>query len=297
MSESKVLGERFEENRTHLQAVAFRMLGSLSEADDAVQETWLRLSRSETADIENLGGWLTTVVARVCLDLLRSRKSRSEEPLGALGPDPVSPESCGDPERETLLADSVGLALLVVLETLAPVERLAFVLHDMFALPFDEIAPIVGRSPTAARQLASRARRRVQGADKVPEVDRARQREIVEAFLVAIRGGDLDALLAILDPDVVLRSDAGASPLRAPREIRGSRAVTDAVLLTEATRIGARSARAVLVNGAVGVVVAPRGRLLGVIGLTIARGRIIELDLIADPARLRRLELAVVTRP
>ncbi len=291
MSESKVLGERFEENRTHLQAVAFRMLGSLSEADDAVQETWLRLRRSDTTDIENLGGWLTTVVARVCLDLLRARKSRSEEPLGALGPNPAN---LGDPERETLLADSVGLALLVVLETLAPVERLAFVLHDMFGLPFDEIAPIVGRSPTAARQLASRARRRVQGADKVPEVDRARQREIVEAFLVAIRGGDLGALLAILDPDVVLRSDAGASPSGAPREIRGSRAVTDAVLLTKATRIGARSARAVLVDGAVGVVVAPRGRLLGVIGLNIARGRIIELDLIADPARLFRLELAIL---
>jgi RNA polymerase sigma factor (sigma-70 family) len=289
-----MLAARFEESRTHLQAVAFRMLGSLSEAEDAVQETWLRLSRSDTTDIENLGGWLTAVVARVCLDLLRWRKSRSEEPLGALGPNPVSPENRGDPERETLLADSVGLALLVVLETLIPVERVAFVLHDMFALPFDEIAPIVGRSPAAARQLASRARRRVQGADKVPEVDRTRQREVVEAFLVAIRGGDLDALLVILDPDVVLRSDAGASPSGAAREIRGSAAVTDGVLLAKATRIGARSARALLVNGAIGVVVAPRGRLLGVIGLTIARGRIVELDLIADPARLRQLELAVL---
>jgi RNA polymerase sigma-70 factor (ECF subfamily) len=294
VSENKVLAARFEENRTHLQAVAFRMLGSLSEADDAVQETWLRLSRSDAKDIENLGGWLRAVIARVCLDLLRSRKSRSEEPLGVLGPNPVTTENRGDPERETLMADAVGLALLVVLETLAPVERLAFVLHDMFGLPFDEIAPIVGRSPTAARQLASRARRRVQGVDKVPEVDRARQREIVEAFLVAIRGGDLDALLAILDPDVVLRSDGVASPSGAPREIRGLRAVTDGVLLAKTTRIGARSARAVLVNGAVGVVVAPRGRLLGVIGLTLARGRIVELDLIADPARLRQLALTLL---
>ncbi len=294
VGEKKLLAARFEENRIHLQAVAFRMLGSLTEADDAVQETWLRLSGSDASDVENLRGWLTTVVARVCLDALRSRKSRSEEPLTALAPSPVNTEQPSDPERETLLADSVGLALLVVLETLVPAERLAFVLHDMFALPFDEIAPILGRSPTAARQLASRARRRVQGADKVPQVDRARQREIVEAFLVAIRGGELDALLAILDPDVVLRADAGASPAGAPREIHGARAVTDGVLLAKPSRMGARSARAVLVNGAVGVVVAPRGRLLGVIGLTIVRERITEIALIADAERLRQLDLAVL---
>jgi RNA polymerase sigma factor (sigma-70 family) len=294
VSESRVLTERFEENRTHLQAVAFRMLGSLSEADDAVQETWLRVTRSDTSEVENLSGWLTAVVARVCLDILRRRRSRFEEPLGALGPAAVNRENRSDPEREVLMADSIGLALLVVLETLAPVERLAFVLHDLFALPFEEIAPIVGRSPTAARQLASRARRRVQGADKVPDVDRTRQREIVEAFLVAIRGGDLGALLTILDPDVVLRADAGASPSGAPREIRGARAVIDGQLALRATRTGATSARAVLVNGAVGVVVAPRGRLFGVIGLTIARGRITEIDLIADAARLRQLDLAVL---
>ena len=294
VSDAKVLAARFEENRTHLQAVAYRMLGSLSEADDAIQESWLRLSRSDTSGVENLTGWLTTVVARVCLDMLRSRKSRLEEPLDALGPSSVSPENRCDPEREALLADSVGLALLVVLEMLAPAERLAFVLHDMFALSFDEIAPILGRSPTAARQLASRARRRVQGAERVPEVDRARQREIVEAFIVAVRIGDVDALLTLLDPDVVLRADAGASPSGAPREIRGARAVTDGALLAKATRAGSRGARAVLVNGAVGVVVAPRGRLLGVIGLTITEGRIVEVDLISDRARLRQLDLAVL---
>ena len=208
MDEHEWLAEQFEANRTHLRAVAYRMLGSLSEADDAVQEAWLRLSRSDTSGVENLGGWLTTVVARVCLDMLRSRKSRREEPLGAHVPDPmVSREDGIDPEHEALLADSVGLALLVVLETLAPAERVAFVLHDMFDLPFDEIAPIVGRSPTAARQLASRARRRVQGAATVPDADLTRQREVVDAFLAASRGGDFDALLALLDPDVVLRAD------------------------------------------------------------------------------------------
>ena len=214
MDEHDWLAERFEENRTHLRAVAYRMLGSLSEADDAVQESWLRLSRSDTSGVENLGGWLTTVVARVCLDMLRSRKSRREEPLDVHVPEPiVSREAGTDPEHEALLADSVGLALLVVLETLAPAERLAFVLHDMFAVPFDEIAPIVGRSPAAARQLASRARRRVQGCGRaLPDADLTRQREVVDAFLAAARGGDFDALLAVLDPDVVLRADRAAVP-------------------------------------------------------------------------------------
>ena len=228
MDEHDWLAERFEANRTHLRAVAYRMLGSLSEADDAVQEAWLRLSRSDTSGVENLGGWLTTVVARVCLDMLRSRKSRREEPLGAHVPEPiVSREDGIDPEHEALLADSVGLALLVVLETLAPAERLAFVLHDMFAVPFDEIAPIVGRSPAAARQLASRARRRVQGAATAPDADLTRQREVVDAFLAASRGGDFDALLAVLDPDVVLRADRAAVQAGASREVRGAAAVAE----------------------------------------------------------------------
>ncbi len=230
MDEHDWLAERFEEHRPHLRAVAYRMLGSPSEADDAVQEAWLRLSRADTSGVENLGGWLTTVVARVCLDMLRSRTSRrrGRSPLDghrdSRVPDPiVGRADGGDPEHEALLADSVGLALLVVLETLAPAERLAFVLHDMFAVPFDEIAPIVGRSPTAARQLASRARRRVQGAAPVPDADLARQREVVDAFLAASRGGDFEALLAVLDPDVVLRADTGAVPAGASREVRGAR--------------------------------------------------------------------------
>ena len=258
MDEHDWLAERFEANRTHLRAVAYRMLGSLSEADDAVQEAWLRLSRSDTSGVENLGGWLTTVVARVCLDMLRSRKSRREEPLDAHVPEPIVSRADGiDPEHEALLADSVGLALLVVLETLAPAERLAFVLHDMFAVPFDEIAPIVGRSPTAARQLASRARRRVQGAATVPDADLTRQREVVDAFLAAARGGDFDALLAVLDPDVVLRADRAAVPPGASREVRGAAAVAK-----QGGHVGgARAAQPALVNGAVGVVVAPRGRL------------------------------------
>src|SRR3989454_4501413 len=220
------LATRFEENRTHLKAVAYRMLGSVSEAEDAVQDAWLRLSRSDASGVENLDGWLTTIVARVCLDMLRSRKARREEPLGAQAPEMiVSREEGVDPEREALLADSVGLALLVVLETLAPAERVAFVLHDMFDLPFDEIAPIVGRSPTAARQLASRARRRVQGAAAVPEPDLTRQRQVVDAFLAASRGGDFEALLAVLDPDVVLRADPMAVQIGASREVRGAAAV------------------------------------------------------------------------
>jgi RNA polymerase sigma-70 factor, ECF subfamily len=222
MDERDLLAEHFEESRTHLRAVAYRMLGSVSEADDAVQESWLRLGRSDTDQVENLPAWLTTVVARVCLDILRSRKSRREEPLGAHLPEPiVSSEDGLDPEHEALLADSVGLALLVVLETLTPPERLAFVLHDMFAVPFDEIAPIVGRSPAAARQLASRARRRVRGAAPAPDADVARQRQVVDAFLAAARDGDFDVLLAVLDPDVVLESTAA----RHPRAHRGRSAV------------------------------------------------------------------------
>jgi RNA polymerase sigma factor (sigma-70 family) len=274
--------------------VAYRMLGSLGEAEDAVQEAWLRLSRSDTSGIENLGGWLTTVVGRVCLDMLRSRRSRREEPLGeplgARFPDPIVGRQGGiDPEHEALLSDSVGLALLVVLETLSPAERLAFVLHDMFAVPFGEIAPIVGRSPAASRQLASRARRRVRGAATVPDADLNRQREVVDAFLAAARGGDFDALVAVLDPDVVLRSDRGAVPAGASREVRGAPAVA-----RRAAKERARAARPALVNGAVGVVVAPRGRLLMVLGFTIRGGKIVEIDAIADPARLRKLDLAVL---
>jgi RNA polymerase sigma factor (sigma-70 family) len=292
MNELEWLAERFEAERTHLRAVAFRMLGSLSEADDAVQDSWLRLSRSGADGVENLGGWLTTVVARVSLNMLRSRKSRREEPLGADVPRLVVRRQDGtDPEHEALLADSVGLALLVVLETLSPAERLAFVLHDTFAVPFDEIAPIVGRSPAAARQLASRARRRVRGSAAVPNADLTRQREVVDAFLAAARGGDFDALLAVLDPDVVLRVDPTAVPLGASREIRGAAAVAKGALAFTAR---ARFTQPALVNGSVGVVVAPRGRLVGVGLLTIRRRRITEIDLVADPERLRQLELAVL---
>src|SRR5687768_13933343 len=257
MEKQKWLAEQFEAHRDHLQRVAYRMLGSTGEADDAVQEAWLRLSRAEAAGIDNLGGWLTTVVARVCLDTLRSRKSRREEPLDG-EPEPAAGyQRTADPEREAELADNVGLALLVVLETLAPAERVAFVLHDMFDLPFDKIAPIVGRSPTAARQLASRARRRVQGAQgavTVPDADLTRQRKVVDAFLAASRGGDLDALLAVLDPDVVLRADRAAVHTGASKEVRGAAAVAD----TFSGR--ARAAQPALVNGAVGLVWGPRGR-------------------------------------
>jgi RNA polymerase sigma factor (sigma-70 family) len=292
MAEHEWLAERFEENRTHLRAVAYRMLGSLSEADDAVQEGWLRLSRSDISGVENLGGWLTTVVARVCLDMLRSRKSRREEPLGAHVPEPiVSREDGIDPEHEALLADSVGLALLVVLETLAPAERVAFVLHDMFDLPFDEIAPIVGRSPAAARQLASRARRRVQGSATLPDADLPRQREVVEAFLGALRAGDFDALVVVLDPDVVIRADRTAAPADGSREVRGARTWAKGAL---AYSRFAHFARPALVNGAVGVVVAPRGRLFRVLHFTLTRGKIVQIDVVADPARLRQLDLAVL---
>jgi RNA polymerase sigma factor (sigma-70 family) len=288
--------QRFEEHRTHLKAVAYRILGSLSEADDAVQQAWLHLSRSDPSGVENLGGWLTTVVARVSLDMLRSRKARREGPLGepadAHVPDPiVSREDGTDPEHEALLADSVGLALLVVLDTLVPAERLAFVLHDMFAVPFDEIAPIVGRSPAAARQLASRARRRVQETATAPDADLARQREVVHAFFAASRKGDFDTLLAVLDPDVVLRADLGAMPVGLSREVRGAPAVAEGAL---AFSRFVPFARAALVNGAAGVVVFERGRPFSVMGFTVRRGKIVEIDILADPARLRQLDLAVL---
>jgi RNA polymerase sigma factor (sigma-70 family) len=290
MDEHDFLAEQFEENRTHLRAVAYRMLGSVSDADDAVQETWLRLSRSDTSGVENLGGWLTTVVARVCLDMLRSRKSRREESLGARVSGPMAGRAEGaDPEQEALLSDSVGLALLVVLETLTPAERLAFVLHDMFSVPFDEIAPILGRSPDAARQLASRARRRVRGAAEVPDADLARQREVVDAFLAAARDGDFDALVAVLDPDVVLRSDRAALLASAPREVRGAPAVARRSLVGRA-----RAARPALVDGAVGVVVAPRGRLLMVLDFKIRGGKIVEIDAVAESERLNQLDLALL---
>ena len=289
MDEHKWLAEQFEAERPHLRVVAYRMLGSLSEADDAVQESWLHLSRSDMSGVENLGGWLTTVVARVCLDMLRSRNSRREEPLGVHVPEPiVSREDGIDPEHEALLADSIGLALLVVLDTLNPAERLAFVLHDLFAVPFDEIAPIVGRSPTAARQLASRARRRVQGASTVKDVDLTRQREVVDAFLAASRGGDFDALLAVLDPDVVLRSDRAAVHAGASREVRGAPDVA------KQFSGRARFAQLALVNGAVGAVWASRGRPRVVFSFTITGGKIVAIDILADPEHLHQLDLAVL---
>jgi RNA polymerase sigma-70 factor (ECF subfamily) len=290
MDDDEWLARRFEEHRAHLRAVAYRMLGSLSEADDAVQEAWLRLSRTDTSDVQNLGGWLTTVTARVCLNMLRSRATRREDPLDPHIPDPiVSPERGFDPERETLLADSVGLALLVVLEMLPPAERLAFVLHDMFAVSFDEIAPIVGRSVPAARQLASRARRRVQGAAPVPDGDRRRQREVVDAFFAAARGGDFDALVALLDPEVVLRSDRGALP--GSRVVRGSEVVARQALMF-ASRF--RVARPAIVNGGAGVVVTVDGQLVSIMGFTVTGDKIVAIDALGDPDRLSRLDLTAL---
>jgi RNA polymerase sigma-70 factor (ECF subfamily) len=283
------LTERFEEKRDHLQTVAYRMLGSPSEADDAVQEAWLRLSRSGATGVENLGGWLTTIVARVCLDMLRSRKSRREEPLGAHLPEPLVGHAAGtDPEHEALLADSVGLALLVVLDTLAPAERLAFVLHDMFAVPFDEIAPILRRSPNAAKQLASRARRRVQSDAADPHTDPTRRRAVIDAFLAASRHGDFDALLALLDPDVALRADQAAVQMGASSEVRGAPAVAD----TFSGR--ARAAQPALIDGAAGAVWAQGGRPRIVFDFTIRLGKIVEIHLLADPDRLSRLDLAIL---
>jgi RNA polymerase sigma factor (sigma-70 family) len=279
--------ERFEEHRAHLRAVAYRMLGSLSEADDAVQETWLRFSRAGADGVENLGGWLTTIVSRVCLTMLRTRESRREDPLDTRMPDPILSLDELDPEQEVLLADAIGLALLVVVQTLAPAERLAFVLHDMFAVPFEEIAPIVDRSPAAARKLASRARRRVQGSAPVQDPDPARRRAVVDAFLAASRAGDFDALVAVLDPEVVLRADFGDAPVSAI--LRGAREVAGQALTF---RQYARFARPILVNGAPGVIAVPDGRASSVMGLTITGGRIVAIDVLADPERLRRLDLA-----
>jgi RNA polymerase sigma-70 factor, ECF subfamily len=284
------LAEPFEQNRSHLRAVAYRMLGSLGDAEDAVQEAWLRLSRADTRDIANLKGWLTTVVARVCLDMLRSRKARREEALETQAHEPVvSDDQASDPEHDTVMADSIGLALLIVLETLAPAERVAFVLHDMFDLPFDEIAPIVGRTPTAARQLASRARRRVHGATPAQERDRSRQREIVNAFLAAARGGDFEALLALLDPDVVLRADEAAVRTGAQKELQGARAVAG----TFAGR--AQAAQVALLNGIAGLVWAPGGRPRVVFDFTISYGRITAIEQVADRERIHQTDVVFLT--
>jgi RNA polymerase sigma factor (sigma-70 family) len=288
VDDREYLTRQFEAHRVHLRSVAYRMLGSLSDADDAVQESWVRLNRSDASAVENLGGWLTTVVARVSLDMLRARRARGEEPLGPRVPEPiVSREDGMDPEHEALLADGVGLALLVVLEQLSPPERLAFVLHDMFAVPFDEIAPVVGRSPAAARQLASRARRRVRGTPP-PDADLARQRQVVDAFMAAAREGDFDALVAVLDPEIVMRVDRGPAPASGSAEFRGVPAVVGQVATFAPL---ARFARPALVNGAAGFVVARGGRPLAVAGFTVVDGLVVEIDLLADPARLRGLDV------
>jgi RNA polymerase sigma factor (sigma-70 family) len=290
MDEREFLAQQFEEHRRRLRAVAYRMLGSLSEADDAVQEAWLRLSRTDTGEIENLGGWLTTVVARVSLNMLRSRNARREEPLGGRLPDPLIDRADGiDPEHGALLADSVGLALLVVLETLSPPERLAFVLHDIFAVPFDEIAPIVDRSPEAARQLASRARRRIRAERTIPDADLESQREVAEAFLAAHRDGDFDRLLAVLDPDVVLRADFG--PDRGSREVRGAAAVARQALGYAGLQLDVRPA---LINGVIGGVTFFEGQPFSIAAMTVRNGKIVELDFLADPERLRQLDLKVL---
>ena len=293
VDEAEQLSRRFEEHRSHLRAVAYRMLGSLAEAEDAVQDAWLRLDRADTTEVENLGGWLTTVVARICLNLLQSRGHRREEPLDALAPEPAAGHrAAADPEQEALLADSVGLAMLVVLDTLAPAERLAFVLHDMFAVPFDDIAPLVERSPAAARQLASRARRRVRGAAPAPGADLPRQRRVVDAFRAASRDGDFNALVALLDPDVVLRADRAVGPTPAPIVRHGAQDVAKGAILAAATR--SRFTDTALVNGAVGLVMAPQGKLFLVLSFVFTDGLISEIDIIADPDRLRDLDLAVL---
>ncbi|MEE1810247.1 RNA polymerase sigma factor SigJ [Streptomyces sp. BE133] len=294
MDERASLAERFEEHRTRLRAVAYRMLGSVSEADDAVQEAWLRLSRADSGSVENLGAWLTTVVARLCLNMLRSREHRREEPLDVLMPDPViSHENGVEPEQEALLADSVGLALLVVLETLTPAERLAFVLHDMFAVPFDEIAAMIERTPAAARQLASRARRRVQGQAPVPDPDLTRQRRAVDAFFAAARDGEFDALVSVLDPDVVLRSDGGVARARHTVVISGARTVAGQALTFGRLSPFARSA---LINATAGVVVVANGQPLSVMAFTVTDGKIVAIDVLADPERLKQLDLTALDR-
>jgi RNA polymerase sigma-70 factor (ECF subfamily) len=293
MDERDWLAERFEENRGHLRGVAYRMLGSLSDADDAVQESWLRLNRTGADGIENLGGWLTTVVARVCLDMLRSRQAKREEPLETPAGDELAahPRAKADPENDALMADSVGLALLVVLERLDPAERLAFVLHDLFDLPFEEIGGILGRSEAAARQLASRARRRVRGADTLPGDVVQRHRRVVDAFLTALRGGDVQGLVTLLDPDFSVRADV-AVPGVSLEEVRGAEAW--AKLAVQTSKGGARFARAALVDGRVGVVVAPKGRLVRVLRLTFAGDRIGAMEVIGDPERLKQLEIAAL---
>jgi RNA polymerase sigma factor (sigma-70 family) len=293
MAESDRLIEGFAENRTRLRAVAYRMLGSFAEADDAVQEAWLRLTKADSSEVDNLGAWLTTIVARVCLNVLRSRRTRPEEPFGAHLPDPViSRTDRTSPEDEALLTDSVGLALQVVLDTLTPAERLAFVLHDMFDLPFDDIAPIVGRSSTSARQLASRARRRVRGADVPrPDADIGRQREVVDAFFAAARRGDFDALVTVLDPDVVERVDAGTARPDISGMVRGARVVAGRAIMFDQP---SPRLRPVLVNGAAGVVVIVRGQPFAVMAFTVSDGTITEIDVLADPDRLNRLDLAVL---
>jgi RNA polymerase sigma factor (sigma-70 family) len=294
MNDQDWLAERFEAHRGHLRGVAYRMLGSLTEADDAVQEAWIRLSRSDTSDIENMRAWLTTVVGRVALNMLRARKTRREGPLETHVPDPVvSPEEGVDPEQEALLGDSVGLALLVVLDSLTPAERVAFVLHDVFAVPFEQIAPVVGRTPAAARQLASRARRRVQGAP-VPDVDLDGQWAVVDAFLAAARNGDFERLVAVLDPDVVLRADGGEARPDLITMLRGAEAVAGQAM---AFRRFAESSSRILVNGIPGGVAwMPNGDPLAVLAMTVRGGRIVAIDVLADPQRLARLDLAELAR-
>jgi RNA polymerase sigma factor (sigma-70 family) len=290
VNETEWVMERFEEHRPYLRAVAYRMLGSVTEADDAVQDAWLRLNRADTGDVGNLGAWLTTVVARVCLNMLRSRAHRREEPLEVHVPDPiVSPETGIDPEHEALLADSVGLALLVVLETLTPAERLAFVLHDMFAVPFEEIAPMIERSPTAARQLASRARRRVRGEATTPDPDLTRQKAVVDAFFAASRDGDFEALVAVLHPDVVLRSDGGARD-RFTVAVRGAHNVAGQAILARQLNPFVRPA---LINGAAGVVVAAHGRPMFIMAFTVAAEKIVAIDVLADSERLQGLDFGL----
>ena len=287
MDQQEWLARQFEDHRPHLRAVAYRMLGSLSETDDAVQDSWLRLSRADTSEVENLRGWLTTVVARVALNMLRARNTRREQSLDVRVPDPIiDPTEASNPEHEVLLADSVGLALLVVLETLTPAERLAFVLHDMFAVPFEEIAPIMERSPEATRQLASRARRRVRGAAPVPDADLTAQWEAVEAFLAAAREGDFDALVAVLDPDIVLRADGGLTGLS--QHIRGADTVASQALLWSRTDLTMHRA---LINGAAGIVAFLRGRPFSIAAVTVKNGKIVEIDFLADPERIAHLDL------
>ncbi|MFF5991024.1 sigma-70 family RNA polymerase sigma factor [Prauserella flavalba] len=292
MDEGTWLTERFDAQRGRLRGVAFRMLGSVSEADDAVQETWLRLNRTDSEGVENLDAWLTTVVTRVCLNMLRSRRSRREESLELHTPDQVArTDEARDPEQEAVLADSVGMAMLVVLDTLSPAERLAFVLHDMFAVPFDEIGPMIERTPAAARQLASRARRRVKGGGVTHDADVADQRRVVEAFLAASRSGDLEGLVAVLDPDVVFHADRQAGPTTEAIVMRGAHNVAKGARLACER---AKLSQPVLVNGAVGLVMAPRGRLSLVLAFTVANGKIVEIDVIADPERLHSLDLSVL---